>query len=102
VNRRNFPTAFVCYNALMAAGAVRAFERAGLAVPDAVSVASADISPVAMNETPRITAAGSSAEKLGEAAARLILESTGAEDESFTDVMLPAQLHVGGTTGPVR
>ena len=99
---KRFPTAFVCYNALMAAGAIRAFERAGLSVPGDVSVASADISPVAMNEKPRITAAGSSPEKLGEAAARLILESTGADDESFTDVMLPAQIYIGGTTGPVK
>jgi len=100
--KKNFPTAFVCYNALMAAGAIRAFERAGLSVPSAISVASADISPVAMNEKPRITAAGSSPEKLGEAAARLLLESTGAEDESFTDIVLPAHLFVGGTTAAVQ
>jgi LacI family transcriptional regulator len=101
VKRRDFPTAFICYNTLMAAGAVRAFERAGVRVPADVSVASADLSPVATEGTPRITAAGSNPEKLGEAAARLVLDSAAGDGGSFTDLMLPAQLFVGDTSGPV-
>jgi LacI family transcriptional regulator len=99
-DRRDFPTAFVCYNSLMAAGALRAFHRAGLAVPGDVSVAGADLSRIATEGRPRIAAAGTSPERLGEAAARLVLASTGEPDESFTDLMLPALLHVGDTTGP--
>ncbi len=102
MKQKDFPTAFVCYNTLMAAGAVRAFSREGWKVPGDVSIASADISPLAMSESPRITATGTSPDKLGEAAARLVLDSTGAEDECFTDLMLPAQLYVGETTGPAR
>lgn len=98
--RRDFPTAFVAYNTLMASGAVREFEREGWGVPARVSVASADISPVATDSTPRITAAGTNPEKLGEAAARLVLERTGTPDDGFTDLMLPAQLFIGDTTGP--
>jgi LacI family transcriptional regulator len=98
--RKDFPTAFVCYNTLMALGAVRAFARAGWRLPDDISVASADASPVGATEQPRITAAGAAPDKLGEAAARLILDSTGSDDESFTDLMVSAQLHVGDTTGP--
>jgi hypothetical protein len=49
---------------------------------------------------PRITAAGTNPEKLGEAAARLVLERGGPHDEGCTDLMLPAQLFVGDTTGP--
>lgn len=100
--RRDFPTAFVAYNTLMAAGAVREFDRAGWPVPARVSVASADLSPLAAASTPRITAAGTDPEKLGEAAARLVLERGGAHDDSCTDLMLPAQLYIGGTTGPAR
>jgi LacI family transcriptional regulator len=100
--RRDFPTAFIAYNTLMASGAVRAFEREGLAVPGNVSVASADLSPIATEGTPRITAAGSNPEKLGEAAARLVIEGGSGDAESFTDLMLPAQLFVGDTTGPTR
>ncbi len=98
--RRDFPTAFVTYNTLMASGAVREFEREGWPVPGRVSVASADISPVATESTPRITAAGTNPEKLGEAAARLVLERGGPHDEGCTDLMLPAQLFIGDTTGP--
>ncbi len=98
--RRDFPTAFLCYNTLMAAGATRTFARAGLRVPQDVSVASADLSPVATESKPSITAAGSNPEKLGEAAARLVLGSTTDDHGTFTDLMLPAQLFLGDTTGP--
>ena len=97
--RKDFPTAFITYNTLMAAGAVREFEREGWSVPGDVSVASADVSPVATDSTPRITAAGSNPEKLGEAAARLVLEPPVAHGDGFTDLMLPAQLFIGDTTG---
>jgi LacI family transcriptional regulator len=97
--RKDFPTALIAYNTLMAAGAVRTLEREGWNVPGDVSVASADLSPVATDSTPRITAAGSNPEKLGEAAARLVLETTSRHDEGFNDLMLPAQLFVGDTTG---
>ncbi len=98
--RRDFPTAFVTYNTLMAAGAVREFEREGWRVPAEASVASADFSPVATDSTPRITASGSNPEALGEAAARLVLEPAAAHGDGFTDLMLPAQLFIGETTGP--
>ena len=100
--RRDFPTAVVCYNTLMAAGAVRELRREGWDVPVRMSVASADISPVATDSSPRITAAGTSPEKLGEAAARLLLESPPARSEGSTDLMLPAQLFIGDTTGAAR
>lgn len=100
--RKDFPTAFIAYNTLMSAGAVREFERSGLHVPGDVSVASADFSPIATDSTPRLTAAGSNPEKLGEAAAKLVLEGPAGADEGFTDLMLPAQLFVGETTGPAK
>jgi LacI family transcriptional regulator len=99
-NRKDFPTAFITYNTLMAAGAVRELQREGWAVPGDVSVASADFSPTATESMPRLTAAGSNPEKLGEAAARLVLEAPAGAEEGFTDLMLPAQLFVGETTGP--
>lgn len=102
LKRKDFPTAFITYNTLMAAGAVRAFTRAGISVPGEVSVASADLSPVAQTEQPRITAAGCNPEKLGEAAARVVVQGAGSDDETFTDLTLPAQLFVGDSTGPAR
>ncbi len=99
--RSDFPTAFVCYNCLMAAGAVRAFVREGWRVPHDVSLAGADAPPhLPFNGAPKLTGAGTDPVKLGEAAARLVLASTGTEDESFTDLILPAQLSPGESTGP--
>jgi LacI family transcriptional regulator len=98
--RADFPTAFVTYNLHMAAGAAQAFLRDGWKVPGDVSLAAADYSPLARSESPRLTAAGTEAEKLGRAAAGLLGQSTGGEDESFHDLTLPAPLHVGETTGP--
>lgn len=98
--RRDFPTAVITYNTHMAAGAIAALQREGRAVPGDLSVAAADFSPVAVQES--ITAAGSDAEKLGRAAAKLVTDSTGGDDESFTDLILPSQLFTGRSTGPVR
>jgi LacI family transcriptional regulator len=97
--RKDFPTAFICYNTLMAAGAIKALQREGWRVPEDVSIAGADSSRLAAAENPRITVAGSDAEKLGAAAARLLLDATGDSDESITDLILPAQLLPGGSTG---
>ena len=100
--RKDFPTAFVCYNTLMALGAMRAFEREGWKVPADLSLGSADASPEAAASRPGITAAGSSPDKLGEAAARLVFDSTGGDDESFTDLILSAHLFIGDTTGSAK
>ncbi len=100
--RKDFPTALIAYNTLMVAGAVREFEREGWPVPGRISLASADISPVATESSPRLTAAGTNPEKLGEAAARLLLESPATRSEGCTDLMLPAQLFIGDTTGPAK
>jgi LacI family transcriptional regulator len=100
--RKDFPTAVITYNTLMAAGAVRELGREGWRVSDDLSVASADVSPLATDSNPRITAAGSNPERLGEAAARLVLEPAPAHSEGFTDLMLPAQLFIGDTTGPAK
>lgn len=98
--RKDFPTAFITYNIHMASGAVQALLREGWKVPGDVSVAAADFSPLALQESPQITAAGSEAEKLGRAAAKLVVESTGEDDESFHDLILPSQLFAGQSTGP--
>lgn len=99
--RRDFPTAFICYNSTMAAGAVKAFQREGLRVPTDVSVAGADVSHINLEETPHITGAGTDPEKLGEVAGRLVL-GEGLPPEGFVDMVLPAQLLAGETVGAPR
>jgi LacI family transcriptional regulator len=53
-------------------------------------------------QKPYVTAAGTSPEKLGEAAARLVLQSTGEESDTFIDMMLPAPLIKGDSTARVK
>lgn len=99
--RKDFPTAFVTYNTLMAAGAALALQRAGWEVPGDISLASADVSRLSVEGSPRITGAGTSPDKLGEAAARLVT-GEGIPSEGFSDLVLPAPLVVGDSTGAAR
>lgn len=100
--RKDFPTAFVTYNTLMAAGATMALAREGWKVPGDCSIAAADNSRLAQTETPRLTVAGTDTEKLGQAAARLLLDVIAREDESLHDLILPSDFVVGESTGSVK
>lgn len=99
--RKDFPTAFVTYNTQMAMGASLGLQREGWKVPGDISLAAADVSRLSIEGALRITGAGTSPDKLGEAAARLVM-GEGAAAEGFTDLVLPAPLVVGNSTGPVR
>lgn len=94
------PTAIICFNGVMGRGATNALLQDGWKIPREISVAAVDATRVSVEETPHITCASSEPEKLGEAAARLLLESTGREDEDYRDLILSAQLRPGTTTGP--
>ncbi len=100
--RKDFPTAFVTYNLHMAIGAIQTLLREGIGVPGDISLAAADYSPLAMQTTPTITAAGCEAEKLGRAAAGLLLELFQPDAGWFQDIIVPSELYVGQSTGPVR
>jgi LacI family transcriptional regulator len=97
--RKDFPTAFVTYNSQMAYGATLTLQRAGWKVPADLSLASADVSRLSVEGELRITGAGTSPDKLGEAAARLIT-GEGVPAEGYSDLVLPAPLVIGNSTGP--
>jgi DNA-binding LacI/PurR family transcriptional regulator len=99
--RRDFPTAFVTYNTPMAYGAALALQREGWNVPADLSLASADVSRLSIEGVLRITGAGTSPDKLGETAARLVLGEN-MPDEGYTDLILPGPLVIGNSTGPAR
>ncbi len=97
------PTAIICYNGNMARGAIDTLLREHYRVPTDFTVVAGDASRVCFEEEPIITNAGPSPEKLGQVAADLLLRSTGADEESFTDLVLASQLHLGETSAtPVR
>jgi LacI family transcriptional regulator len=97
----DFPTAFVCYNSLLAAGAVLALRRAGWDVPGQISVVSADCPLRRIAPELAITHAGVCPNALGRAAVSILLEANKTIGSSpvFQRVTLPAELVVGKTSG---
>lgn len=95
--RKDFPTAFVTYNTQMAYGAALTLQREGWKVPGRISLAAADVSRLSVEGALRITGAGTSPDKLGEAAARLVT-GEGTPAEGYSDLILPAPLVVGNST----
>jgi LacI family transcriptional regulator len=68
------PTAVVCFNDLVAIGALNAATAAGLRVPEEVSITGWDDLPVAAWEICRLTTVRQSMNEMARAAARLIVE----------------------------
>jgi LacI family transcriptional regulator len=98
-SKKSLPTAWICFNALMARGALNLFTQKGLHVPEEVSVVAIDATRVCVEEHPEITGANADPEKMGAKAAELLFKNVGQEDESLTDVIMPAQLTVRETSG---
>ncbi len=91
-------TALVCQSDVQAAGAVVEARRRGLRVPDDLSVAGFDGVPTPWLDVDLTTVAQPLAEK-GRATAQAVLDRiAGAET---ADVVLPVELRLGGSTGPV-
>lgn len=86
----------------MARGLVNALHKAGVAVPGDVSVAAIDRTRVLTEEHPFLTGAAALPEEMGEAAARLLLERTGDGPDRLREVVLPARIRPGESTGPAH
>lgn len=95
----NGPTAVISFNGLMARGLVNGLRQHGISIPRDISVAAVDGTRVVQSEEPAITAAHTNPEELGIHAAELVLKSNWSAVEEFRDIVLPARLFVGETTG---
>src|SRR5581483_1355348 len=98
-SRKNFPTAWICFNALMARGALNLLTQKGWRVPEQISLVAVDATRVCVEEHPEITGANADPEKMGAKAAELLLRNLGEEDESLSDVVMPARLTIRETSG---
>jgi len=67
-------TALFAYNDISAIGAIRAFHEAGLRVPEDVSVVGFDDIPIAVHNNPPLTTVRQPLQKMGELAARTLLD----------------------------
>jgi DNA-binding LacI/PurR family transcriptional regulator len=94
------PTAIICYNALMARGAINLLAKRGVNVPADVSIAAVDATPVCTGEHPFITGAGADPEVIGRRAAKLLEDEDPTAAENYLDIVLPSRLTVRNTTVP--
>jgi DNA-binding LacI/PurR family transcriptional regulator len=91
-------TAFVAYNDLMAIGALRALRRRGRRVPAEASVAGFDDVAMAAYVDPPLTTIAQRTDEMGRwAVARLV----GEEGLGPSSVLLPVDLRIRESTGPV-
>jgi DNA-binding LacI/PurR family transcriptional regulator len=94
------PTALICQSDQLAIGALTAVTRAGLVVPDDVSVAGFDDIDAAVDTNPPLTTVRQPLRERGRLAGDLVLELL--DGGRPRNVRLPTELVVRGTTGRVR
>lgn len=95
-------TAIFAGNDLMAIGALRAAAEMGVAVPRQLSVIGFDSIDLGAYVYPALTTVGHPIREIGETAASVLIERIAAGPAANRDVVLPAQLLVRESTGPVR
>jgi DNA-binding LacI/PurR family transcriptional regulator len=95
-------TAIVCGSDLMALGAIRAARRAGLQVPDDVSVVGYDDSPLIAFTDPPLTTVRQSVQAMSEAAVRALLDEIAGEPAPRAEFVFRPELVVRSSNGACR
>ncbi|MDR2996952.1 MAG: LacI family transcriptional regulator [Microbacterium sp.] len=95
-------TALVCASDPLALGAVRAARRAGLRVPEDVSVVGFDDSALMGCTEPPLTTVRQPIEAMGRAAIDLLLSQIAGGSESGTELLFEPELVLRSSTGPTR
>lgn len=95
------PTAIVAFNDLAALGTIDAALKAGLSVPDDVSITGYDDSPIARTQRISLTSVRQDGQRLGSWAVGAAIERLDEGRTSPRILLLEPELQVRGTTGPV-
>jgi DNA-binding LacI/PurR family transcriptional regulator len=95
-------TAFSCTNDVIAMALIDRLDRDGVRVPDDVSVVGFDDIPMAGHRRIDLTTVHQPAEEMGQLAAEMLLSAISAGGHAARRVIVPTQLVVRGSTGPVR
>lgn len=98
--RKEFPTAFVCMNDLLAIGAMRATTEAGLKIPADISFVGVDNIPIAEFLPVSLTTISQSLRQMAINAVAKVLDKTSVAGGSKT--ILSGQLIIRESTGPAR
>jgi DNA-binding LacI/PurR family transcriptional regulator len=101
------PTGVLCFSDVLALGVIRAAAGRGLDVPRDISVVGFDDNPLAHRSRPTITTVRQDIEGKGQAAAAALVAAitrarTGATEPPARHTVLPTELVVRESTGPVR
>lgn len=94
-------TAVLAQNDETAVGAVAALTASGLAVPDAISVAGFDGTPMSMLCTPRLTTAVVPLREIGRCGMRQLLAAIARSSDVQAMTVCPAPVRVRASTAPV-
>jgi LacI family transcriptional regulator len=91
-------TALFAYNDISAIGAIRAFQAAGLEVPRDVSVVGFDDIRIAMHNNPSLTTVHQPLEKMGEIAARALLNRIEGHEDWVPEIVIEPEFVVRNST----
>ncbi len=100
--RRQPFTALFAYNDVSAIGAMWAFREAGLRIPEDVSVVGFDDIPAAAFSEPGLTTVRQPLERMGELAAKTLVQQIEGRSESTSQITVEPELVVRASTGPAR
>ena len=95
--RRPF-TALFAYNDISAIGSIRAFQDAGLRVPEDVSVVGFDDISIAVHNNPSLTTVRQPLQMMGEMAARTLLNRIEDHEDWVADIEIEPELVVRNST----
>jgi DNA-binding LacI/PurR family transcriptional regulator len=91
-------TALFAYNDISAIGSIRAFQEAGLRVPEDVSVVGFDDIQIALHNNPSLTTVRQPLEKMGEIAARTLLNRIEEREEWVPEIAIEPEFVVRNST----
>jgi LacI family transcriptional regulator len=91
-------TALFAYNDISAIGSIRAFQEAGLRVPEDVSVVGFDDILLALHNNPSLTTVRQPLEKMGELAARTLLDRIEDREEWVPEIAIEPEFVVRNST----
>ena len=101
VERKKPFTALLAYNDISAIGAIRAFQEAGLKVPEDVSVVGFDDVPAAAFNHPSLTTVRQPLQRMGEIAVEVLIARIEEKSESQAEVAVQPEIIVRESTARV-
>jgi LacI family transcriptional regulator len=94
-------TALFAYNDISAIGSIRAFQEAGLRVPEDISVVGFDDIRIAVHNNPSLTTVRQPLQKMGEIAARTLLNRIEEHEDWVQEISIEPEFVARNSTGRV-